>query len=186
MRPVSGRHAAGGFKITTLGRGWICVPGVTRVVRHERRTSLTASLRCWHAYPVGVFAVLTLAPGSSPWRLQSALAVPRPMSRTVTAGPGCGARDPPIWRRLGRLVFHAQAAPNRMFCRGDESLRAIKIPDPMPAVGPSLRPCATGGRSAGPGSGTTGHLLRRRGIGTCAQLQHCSCDAGRPNGSLAG
>ena len=30
MRPLSGRHAVGGFKITTLGRGWICVPGVTR------------------------------------------------------------------------------------------------------------------------------------------------------------
>ena len=43
-----------------------------RVARHERRTSLTASLGCWHAYPVGVSAVLTLAPGSSPWRLQSA------------------------------------------------------------------------------------------------------------------
>jgi hypothetical protein len=45
-------------------------------------------------------------------------------------------------------VFYAHAAPNRMFCRGDEPPRAIKIPDPMPAVGPSLRPCATGGRSA--------------------------------------
>jgi hypothetical protein len=39
-------------------------------------------------------------------------------------------------RRLGRLVFHANAAPNMMFCRGGESPRAIKIPDPMPAVGP--------------------------------------------------
>ena len=43
-----------------------------RVVRHERRTSLTASPGCWNAYPVGVSAVLTLAPRSSPWRLQSA------------------------------------------------------------------------------------------------------------------
>jgi hypothetical protein len=70
MRPLSGRHAAGGFKITTLGRGGFA----SRVlrVRDERRTSLTASLRCWHAYPVGVSAMLTLAPGSSPWRLQSA------------------------------------------------------------------------------------------------------------------
>jgi hypothetical protein len=32
--------------------------------------------------------------------------------------------DPPIWRRLVRLVFHLHAAPNRMFCRGDESPRA--------------------------------------------------------------
>ena len=151
MRPLSGRHAIGGFKITTLGRGgfasrvlrvlrgsparrttlhqtlrgellqhvsvgvvlgvaaalapavagpvascntcgvttrfWSIAellepsqcpvrPGLDperiRVVRHERRTSLTASPGCWHAYPVGVSAVLTRAPGSSPWRLQSA------------------------------------------------------------------------------------------------------------------
>ena len=71
MRPLSGRHAVGGFKITTLGRGGFA-SRVLRVVRHERRTSLTASPGCWHAYPVGVSAVLTLAPGSSPWRLQSA------------------------------------------------------------------------------------------------------------------
>src|SRR5208283_435547 len=56
-----------------------------RVVRPERRTSLTASLRCWHAYPVGVCAVLTLAPGSSPWRLQSAHAGP---PAYVTDGDG--------------------------------------------------------------------------------------------------
>ena len=68
MRPLSGRHAVGGFKITTLGRGGFAL----RVIRHERRTSLTATLGCWHAYPVDVSAVLTLAPGSSPWRLQSA------------------------------------------------------------------------------------------------------------------
>ena len=43
-----------------------------RVVRHERQTSLAASPGCWHACPVGVSAVLTLAPGSSPWRPQSA------------------------------------------------------------------------------------------------------------------
>ena len=71
MRPLSGRHAAGGFKITTLGRGGLA-SRVLRVVRHERRTSLTTSLGCWHTYPVGVSAMLTLAPGSSPWRLQSA------------------------------------------------------------------------------------------------------------------
>jgi hypothetical protein len=26
--------------------------------------------------------------------------------------------DPPIWRRLDRLVVYAHAAPNRVFCRG--------------------------------------------------------------------
>jgi hypothetical protein len=71
MRPLSGRHAAGGFKITTLGGGGFA-SRMLRVVRHERRTPLTASPGCWHAYQVGVSAVLTLAPGSSPWRLQSA------------------------------------------------------------------------------------------------------------------
>jgi hypothetical protein len=71
VRPLSGRHAVGGFKITTLGRGGFAAR-MLRVLRHERRTPLTASPGCWHAYPVGVSAVLTLAPGSSPWRLQSA------------------------------------------------------------------------------------------------------------------
>ena len=73
MRPLSGRHAVGGFKITTLGRGGFASQ-VLRVVRHERRTSLTASLGCWHAYPVGVYAVhpgtgiLTLAASAGAWR----------------------------------------------------------------------------------------------------------------------
>ena len=71
MRPLSGRHAVGGCKITTLGRGGLASQ-VLRVVRHQRRTPLTASLGCWHTYPVGVSAMLTLAPGSSPWPLQPA------------------------------------------------------------------------------------------------------------------
>jgi site-specific recombinase XerD len=33
-------------------------------------------------------------------------------------------REPPIWRRLGRLVFRLRAAPNRMSCRRDECSRA--------------------------------------------------------------
>lgn len=41
-----------------------------RVVCHERLATLTASPSCWHAGPVGVSTVLTLAPGFSPWRLQ--------------------------------------------------------------------------------------------------------------------
>ena len=62
MRPLSGPHAVGGFKITTLGRGGFACQ-VLRVVRHERRTSLTASLGSWHAYPVSVSAVLTPGTG---------------------------------------------------------------------------------------------------------------------------
>ena len=71
MRPLSGRHAVGGFKITTLGRDGFA-SRVLRVVRRERRTSLTASPRLLACLSSGVSAVLTLAPGSSPWRLQSA------------------------------------------------------------------------------------------------------------------
>ena len=45
--------------------------GCHAVVRHERLTTLAASVDCSHA-PLGVSAVLALAPGRSPWRLQSA------------------------------------------------------------------------------------------------------------------
>ncbi len=41
-----------------------------------RLTALAASVRCWHALPLGVAAVLTLAPGCSPWRLQPAHGYP--------------------------------------------------------------------------------------------------------------
>ena len=45
-------------------------PSVLRVVCHERLATLTASPSCWHTGPVGVSAVLTLAPGCSPSQLQ--------------------------------------------------------------------------------------------------------------------
>ena len=105
MRPLSGRHAVGGFKITTLGRGGFA----SRVlrVRHERRTSLTASLGCWHAYPVGVSAALTLAPGSSPWRLQSAHGG---TPAYVTDGDGRAGmrRARSFWREGGLPDFPAE------------------------------------------------------------------------------
>ena len=47
------------------------------VLRREHRTSLTANLGCWHALPMSISAMLTLAPGCSPWRLRSALAASR-------------------------------------------------------------------------------------------------------------
>jgi hypothetical protein len=71
MRPLSGRHAVGGFKITTLVVGGFA-SRVLRVARYERRTSLTASLGCWHAYPVGVSAVLTLSGKSRSRRILGA------------------------------------------------------------------------------------------------------------------
>ena len=115
MRPLSGRHAVGGFKITTLGRGGFA-SRVLRVVRHERRTSLTASLGCWHAYPVGVSAVLTLAPGSSPWRLQSAHGG---TPAYVTDGDGRAGmrRARSAVMACSRSWFgHGQCDPDRMIC----------------------------------------------------------------------
>ena len=44
--------------------------------RHERLTILAASVGCWLTRPLGVSAVLTLAPRCSPWRLQAAHGYP--------------------------------------------------------------------------------------------------------------
>ncbi len=55
-----------------------------------------SSLGCWHAYPVGVSAALTLAPGSSPWRLQSAHGGTPAYVTDGDGRAGCGARDPPF------------------------------------------------------------------------------------------
>ena len=44
--------------------------GCHALVCHERLATLTASPDCWDAGPLGVSAVLTLAPGCSPSRLQ--------------------------------------------------------------------------------------------------------------------
>jgi hypothetical protein len=41
-----------------------------------RLTTLAASVSCWHARPLGVAVVLTLAPGCPPGRLQSAHGYP--------------------------------------------------------------------------------------------------------------
>src|SRR6266700_6320903 len=69
------------------------VPGsVLRIIRRECRTSLSANRGCWHAPPMSVSATLTLAPGCSPWRLRPALGGTRLPSRTVAAGPTCGAQ----------------------------------------------------------------------------------------------
>jgi len=44
--------------------------------RHQRLTTLAASAGCWHTRPLGVSAVLKLAPRCSPWRLQAAHGYP--------------------------------------------------------------------------------------------------------------
>ena len=69
--------------------GWICVPGV-RVVRHQRRTSFTASPGCWPAYPVGVSAALTWHPDPHPGGSRRRMAVPR-LTLTVFLGYCCTA-----------------------------------------------------------------------------------------------
>jgi hypothetical protein len=90
-------------------------------------------------------------------------------------------RDPPFWRRLGRLVF--TLTPHRTGCSvAAASLgeRSRSIPDLMPAVGPSLRPCAAGGRSAGrpAGCGRERDGERPGGRARC-RAQHTNMRAGQ-------
>src|SRR5690348_6079078 len=53
-------------------------------------------------------------------------------------GPRRTGAGPPIWRRLGRLVFRLRAAPNRMFCRRDESSRGVSASKDYGPSGSSL------------------------------------------------
>jgi len=48
---------------------------------------------------------------------------------------GAPAREPPICMRESCWALDGKAAQIGMFGRGEESLRAISIPDPMPAAG---------------------------------------------------
>lgn len=91
------------------------------------------------------------------------------------------AQSSPIWRRLGRLVFHAHAALNGMFCRGGESPRAIKIRDPMPAVGPSLRPAGrpAAGRQAVRLVAVPGRDGGRPARGACCRARHARMHVGQ-------
>lgn len=95
------------------------LPGqpVTRVIRREHRTSLTANLGCWHARPMSVSATLTPAPGCSPWRLRSALAARRLPSRTVATGPTWGTQVSADMARSGALFGVVTRLPGR--CRFD-------------------------------------------------------------------
>jgi len=127
MRPLSGRHAVGEFKITTLGRGGFA-SRVLRVVRHERRTSLTASPGYWHAYPVSVSAVLTLAPGSSPWRLQSAHGG---TSAYVTDGDGRAGMPSPAPRpRRAAALGGRPGAADRATTPGGRHRRGLSQAQP--------------------------------------------------------
>jgi hypothetical protein len=72
----------------------------------ERLTTLAASVGCWHAGPVGVSAVLMLAPGCSPWRLQAAHGCPG----SLTDGGG----RPEIWRDIRFMGVARVWLPDRL------------------------------------------------------------------------
>src|SRR5271165_58484 len=71
------------------GRDLAC----SRTALRATSATLAASGRCWHARPLGVSAVLTLAPGRSPWRSRR-LTVTQLASRTVAPNRDM-ARDIP-------------------------------------------------------------------------------------------
>jgi hypothetical protein len=73
---------------------------VLRVVRCERRTSLTVNANCWHALPMGIHATLMLAPGCSPWRPKSE---PTTSPDAVTDGGGGADMRRASNRRSGRF-----------------------------------------------------------------------------------
>jgi hypothetical protein len=101
---------------------------------------------------------------------------------TLSDGHCSGERAPT--RRSGAVEvgWCFTLTPHRTGCSiAATSLRerSRSIPDPMPAVGPSLRPCTTGGRSADHLAGC-GTRPRRRASGRpCPAHQH-ACRAGTP------
>src|SRR6266576_2541676 len=91
---------------------------VLRVVRCERRTSLTVNAGCWHALPMGIHATLMLAPGCSPWRPKSE---PTTSPDAVTDGDGGGrhaARESslPICAPPALSGDAQGTTPNRSIC----------------------------------------------------------------------
>jgi hypothetical protein len=117
MRPLSGRHAVGGFKITTLGRGGFA-SRVLRVVRHERgRHSRRAS--------IADMPIQWASPPCSPWHRNPHLGGSSPAhSGTpayVTDGDGRAGM-----RRARSAVLYCDSpsagsvrgAQNGTFCRG--------------------------------------------------------------------
>jgi hypothetical protein len=80
---------------------------VLRVVRCERRTSLTVNAGCWHALPMGIHATLMLAPGCSPWRPKS-----EPTTSPDAVTDGGGGAD-------------MRRASNRPICTPSPSCRSV-------------------------------------------------------------
>ena len=118
MRPLSGRHAVGGFKITTLGRGGFA-SRVLRVVRHERgRHSRRAS--------IADMPIQWASPPCSPWHRNPHLGGSSPAhSGTpayVTDGDGRAgmrrARSAVLYRGQPWETGSVRGAQNGTFCRG--------------------------------------------------------------------
>jgi hypothetical protein len=83
-----------------------------RVVRCERRMSLTANVGCWHARRMGIHAALMLAPRWSPRRPQSEPTISRMPSRTVATGPACGAQVSAFMEGASAPFAVCPGAPN--------------------------------------------------------------------------
>ena len=133
--------------------------------RHSRRASVAGMPIQWASPPCSRWHRDPHLGGSS-----RRMAVPRLTSRTVTAGPGCGARDPPICM-VGLLSApHARGAQNwdyvarniipphqrrRQVPVGDDQIPVILLPgEPLGLAFPAaVRPAAgntgAGGRRAG-------------------------------------
>ncbi len=110
-----------GLILTCVAVAALRRPGWRSAGRHSRRA------------PVAGTPIQWASPPCSPWHRDPHLggssrrmAVPRLTSRTVTAGPGCGARDPPdcFWAVRARRCPPLGAARNRRFCGGIPSCPA--------------------------------------------------------------
>ncbi len=114
--------------------------------RHSRRASADGMPIQW------------ASPPCSPWhrdphlgRSSRRMAVPRPTSRTVTAGPGCGARDPPLWRRFPATRVTDCGAQTRVICAYPKAAPPLDCAElrrrpsnwAYRAIGPRMIACAS-------------------------------------------
>jgi hypothetical protein len=124
-------------------------PERMRVVRSERRTSLTVNVGCWHALPMGIHATLMLAPGCSRPKSE-----PTTSPDAVTDGGG-GGRPAARRARYGRVSAGSwsRCPPSRSGHSG--------WPQPDPVAPPCPGRAAvvvTDGPPVPPGTPVMGHL----------------------------
>src|SRR5262249_13002146 len=94
---------------------------VLRVVRSERRTSLTVNAGCWHALPMGIHAALMLAPGCSRPKSE-----PTTSPDAVTDGGGGADLRRAVPAMGGCLLDHGQDAR-----RPDPGILGGRCPIPL-------------------------------------------------------